>query len=104
MNHGLSHKTVQKIKGVLAKYEQVDSAILYGSRATGNYRNGSDIDLALKGSDCNLKLLAKICNEIDDLLLPYKLDISIYKNIDNKDLIEHINNIGVDFYQKPPTL
>ena len=49
MNHGLSAATVAKIHGVLSRHSEVEKAILYGSRAKGNYKNGSDIDLTLTG-------------------------------------------------------
>jgi len=60
--------------------------ILYGSRARGNYRNGSDIDLALVGKELDLTTLFKVETELDDLLLPYKIDLSIHHKIENPDL------------------
>ncbi|MCK9293554.1 MAG: nucleotidyltransferase domain-containing protein [Desulfobulbaceae bacterium] len=99
MSYGLKDETVEGIKGVFAKYPEVDEAILYGSRAKGNFRLGSDIDLTLKGEWLNLQLLNKISLAIDDLLLPYHVDLSIYHQIDNPDLIAHIERVGKIFYQ-----
>jgi predicted nucleotidyltransferase len=97
---GLKPRTIQAIQGVFARHPQVEKAILYGSRAKGNYRPGSDIDLALEGKDLTLTLLFAIENELDDLLLPYKMDISILHKIENPDLIDHIRRVGIIFYQK----
>ena len=100
MEYGLNYNAVEKIHAVFRQFPQVEAAILYGSRAKGNYRNGSDIDLTLKGGNLNHKILSLISSKMDDLLLPYIIDISIYKQIDNPDLIEHIERVGKVFYQK----
>lgn len=73
--------------------------MLYGLRAKGTYKTGSDIDLTLKGSDLILSIINKISNEIDDLLLPYSFDISIFSQISNADLVDHINRVGIVFYE-----
>lgn len=73
---------------------------MYGSRAKGNYKPGSDIDLVLKGQNINLSLLNEISLQLDNLLLPYTFDISIDRYIDNPDLIDHIQRMGVSFYKK----
>jgi predicted nucleotidyltransferase len=74
---------------------------LYGSRAKGNYREGSDIDLVLIGNDdLNDRLLARIDMEIDDLLLPYMVDLSILSHITDPDVIDHIRRVGVVFYRR----
>lgn len=78
----------------------MQTAILYGSRAKGNYKNGSDIDLTLKGRGLNLSVINKISLELDDLLLPYLFDISIFQQISNEDMIDHINRVGIVFYDK----
>jgi predicted nucleotidyltransferase len=96
---GLSVKTIDKIQAVLARYPQVEQAILYGSRAKGTFRNGSDIDLTLKGDNLTHSELGKIELELDDLLLPYKIDLSLFRQIDNPNLIEHIGRVGVVFYE-----
>ena len=100
MQYGLDTETVNKIITVFSKYHEVEEALLYGSRAKGVYKPGSDIDLVLKGGNLNLHVLNKIDLELDDLLLPYSFDISIYHQISNLDLIEHIERVGVVFYQK----
>lgn len=98
---GLKETTIQKICGVFVKYPQVEKAILYGSRAKGNYKNGSDIDLTLFGEEnLTLDVLYQIMEEIDDLLLPYMFDLSIFQQISDPDLIDHIRRVGVVFYER----
>lgn len=100
MKFGLSEETIIKINHIFANYEEVSEAILYGSRAKGDHKTGSDIDLTLKGDNLNLKILNKIDNDLDDLLLPYNFDLSIYSQIDNQNLKEHIQRVGQPFYSR----
>jgi predicted nucleotidyltransferase len=83
MCYGLKQTTIESIKNVFRRYSQVEQVIIYGSRAKGNYKNGSDIDLTLKGDDLSLTLMNKINIELDDLLLPYTFDLSIYNGPQN---------------------
>jgi type I restriction enzyme S subunit len=96
---GLKDSDIDKIRAVFSNHGEIKQAILYGSRAKGTYKPYSDIDLALKGDlDLSKKWLIEF--ELDDLLLPYKMDISIFHQITDPDLISHINRIGKVFYQK----
>ena len=98
--YGLKKETVEKIKRVFAGYPEVEMAILYGSRAKGNYRPGSDIDLVLIGEKLNLRRLNRISLDLDDLLLPYIFDLSIYHHITNPALVDHLERVGTDFSNK----
>ncbi|HEY88162.1 MAG TPA: nucleotidyltransferase domain-containing protein [Thermoflexia bacterium] len=101
MRYGLRETAIEKIGAVLACYPQVEKVILYGSRAKGNYKHGSDIDLTLcGGASLTLDALYKIMHELDDLLLPYTIDLSIFNDIGDPDLIEHIQRVGVTFYTR----
>lgn len=99
---GLKDNHISSIQSVFKNYEHIDKAVLYGSRAKGNYKNGSDIDLTLIGVHLDVTTLLKIENELDELLLPHKIDLSILHKIENPDLIEHINRVGVVFYKRKP--
>jgi len=99
MQYGLRKETIEKVNRIFAQYDKVEEVILYGSRAKGNFKPGSDIDLTLKGKGINLKLLNKISLELDDLLLPYTFDLSIYNHIKQPDLIDHIVRVGKVFYK-----
>ena len=94
---GLKDHDIKLIQETLKAYSSVEKAILYGSRAKGNFRIGSDIDLCLVGKNLTTNDLLKIENDIDDLLLPYSFDISIFHQIANQDLIDHIERVGIDF-------
>ena len=98
MPYGLTDKTLSQITGILANYPEVEAAILYGSRAKGNYRTGSDIDLTLTGDALTLDVLGRIDHALDELLLPYSFDLSILSRIDNPQLLEHIARVGKTIY------
>jgi len=101
LRFGLKETTIEKICGVLAQFPQVEQAIIYGSRAKGNYKNGSDIDLTLRGNQTlTLDVLYKIDGQLDDLLLPYTFDLSIFAQLSDPDFIDHIQRIGLIFYER----
>jgi uncharacterized protein len=100
VKYGLSDKTIEQIHTVLSNFPEVDKAVLYGSRAKGNFKRGSDIDLTLYGNGLSLTILHKIENELDDVLLPYKIDLSIFEQIADPDVVGHIRRVGVVFYEK----
>jgi predicted nucleotidyltransferase len=100
MKYGLSESTIQKIHSVLRNYPQVEKAILYGSRAKGNFKNGSDIDLTLRARDLTLNVVYKILDDLDELLLPYTIDLSIFSQISDSEVIDHIQRVGVSFYDR----
>jgi predicted nucleotidyltransferase len=97
MLYGLSTTTIDAINSVFREYQNIDEVILYGLRAKGNLKTGSDIDLVLKGNTLSLTDLLRIENELDDLMLPYKIDISLYHQINNPELIEHIQRVGTSW-------
>ncbi len=98
LRFGLDDVVIAKIISIFKKHTGIEKVVLYGSRAKGNFKPESDIDLTIVSSLVNLSLLFKIENEIDDLLLPYKVDLSVYSMLDNDNLKEHIDHIGIDFY------
>ena len=100
MRFGLSEQTITQIQAVLARCPQVETAVLYGSRAKGTQRPGSDIDLTLHGQSLTFAHLLRLMNDLDDLLLPYTIDLSLFQTIANPDLIDHIERAGIIFYQK----
>jgi predicted nucleotidyltransferase len=101
MRFGLDESVIEKINSVLSSCSHIEKAIIYGSRAKGTFKNGSDIDITLKGGkELNVEVLLKLTGQIDDLLLPYTADLSIFTGISNPDLVEHINRVGQVFYTK----
>jgi len=100
MKFGLKKDIINQINDVFVKYPQIEKVIIYGSRAKGNFKKGSDIDLTLEGTGLNLSVINSLLNELDDLLLPYTFDVSIFNQIGNADLVEHIGRVGGVFYEK----
>jgi predicted nucleotidyltransferase len=98
--YGLKDKYIKNIQVVFAGHSNIDKVILYGSRSKGNYRPNSDIDLVLVGENLDLSEKFAIEIELDDLLLPYKIDVAIFHHINNGDLIGHIKRHGTIFYDK----
>jgi predicted nucleotidyltransferase len=99
LRFGLSEQVIQKIWSVFALFPQVESVVLYGSRAKGNYRQGSDIDLTLFGENLDQMIVGNIAMQLDDLMLPYTFDLSIFQQIENIELVEHIQRVGIEFYE-----
>lgn len=98
MNFGLPDRLIEKITNILQNYPEVEEAIICGSRAKGNYREGSDIDMVLKGEKLTEDIQNKIFWEIDELNSPYTLDLSLYHKITSKELIKHIDRVGKVFF------
>jgi len=97
---GLGELIIAAICDVFAAHPEVDEVILYGSRAKGNYKVGSDIDLSMKGERLNFALLSSINQQLYDLPIPYTVDLSILASITNPNLVEHIQRTGQVFYRK----
>lgn len=97
---GLSEDDIARLWGVFERYPKIDQVLLYGSRAKGNYRPGSDIDLTLMG-EIDWPTFNQLTTELDDLLLPYQIDLSIYQHIDNDELKAHIQRHGQVMYARP---
>jgi len=72
----------------------VEQVVLYGSRAKGNYKEGSDIDLTVKGN-LTFDNMVKMSVNLDELNLPWKIDLSLYNQIENKNLLDHIDRVGI---------
>lgn len=102
MTFGLSPEVIEHLRQVFARHSEIERVVIYGSRAKGNFREGSDIDLAFEGDAIDLPLLLKIENELDDLLLPYQLDLSLLAHIDDLDLRSHIARVGQVLYERAP--
>lgn len=100
---GLSSAAINSINGVLARHPLIHSAVIYGSRAKGSYKPGSDIDLCLfaePGATLSYREVALVLDEIDDLLLPWTVDLSAFEHLSNAELRAHIEGVGQQFYQR----
>ena len=97
---GLSPATLDKLNTVFSRHHAISSVVIYGSRAKGNYRAGSDIDLCIMGDAIPFEVLMHIEDQIDDLMLPYTVDLSQYDQLGNANLVAHINRVGVKIYAR----
>jgi predicted nucleotidyltransferase len=100
--HGLSQRVIDQINDVLLRFPNVQQAILFGSRAKGSHRPGSDIDLALVGSGLNWRLVGGIYDALDDLLLPYRFSIIIYDERTDPEVAAHIRRVGIALFLRSP--
>ena len=99
MEYGLSKKTINSLNHIFNKYPEIKQVILYGSRAKGNFRIGSDIDITLKTENTfSHNDLLHIANDFDESSLPYFIDVSIYDKLSNPDLKAHIDRVGKVLY------
>lgn len=98
---GLSDQSYKLLQDTFNRYTEVEEVILFGSRAKGNYKKGSDIDLAIKGKNCNASLALDIKGFINEVLaVPYMVDVVDYNSLTHAELKEHIDRVGVTFYTK----
>jgi len=100
LRYGLPENTIASIVALFEVVPEIKQVILYGSRAKGNFQNGSDIDLVIKGGSVSHSQLLSLENRLDDLLLPYSIDLSLLHQISNLDLLDHIQRVGVVLYEK----
>ncbi len=92
---GLSKQDINKLCEVFSAFTEIEKVVIFGSRALGSYKTGSDIDVCLYGDNVTVKRLLEIKCRLEDLMLPYKTDVVIYHQIDNQELKSHIDRIGV---------
>lgn len=97
---GLSNEVIKDISDVLKKHPNIDKVLIFGSRAKGNYTEGSDIDLALIGENISFNELLDINIQIEDLELLYKVDVVDYNKNVGTSINEHIDRVGLLFYKK----
>ena len=101
MNHGLSSQDILEICDVFAAFPAAEEAILFGSRAKGNYKTGSDVDIAVKGDAVDSRCIANISLLLnEESPLPYFFDIVHFDSITNKELLEHIQRVGRSIYER----
>lgn len=101
MNFGLQCRDLAEITRILQKFPAIEEAIIFGSRAKGNFKTGSDVDLAIKGLDISHEVvssLSYILNE--ESAMPYFFDIVHFETISEKELTEHIRRVGQCIYLK----
>jgi len=98
--HGLTEKTMVRIHEILSRYPAVNRAVLFGSRAKGNFKPGSDIDLAIIGSLIEWNTLICIRMAFDDSELPYQFSLIVLNEHTDPDVAAHIKRVGIPLYER----
>ena len=98
---GLPEQDIDLITSVFETFPEIMEAYIFGSRAKGNYKKGSDVDIALKGENLTLQLISTISYSLnEETNLPYKFDILNFHSIKNSELTDHINRVGVCIFSR----
>ncbi len=101
MNHGISEGSMNMITNVMQSRKEIEKAIIFGSRAIGNYKKGSDVDIAICGDSITLDIVSEVSVKLnEELPLPYYFDILHYGSIKHKSLKKHIDDLGKVFYAR----
>jgi predicted nucleotidyltransferase len=104
METGLGQKSLQAIADVVYSNIRVQEAKIFGSRAIGTFREGSDIDICLIGDELTLTDLNRISSELDDLNIPQIVDLVNFRTIKNENLLKHIEDFSVQIEPSPSAL
>jgi predicted nucleotidyltransferase len=100
LSFGFSEDELKIIRGVLRIYTDIDQAKIYGSRAMGNYKSGSDVDIALMG-DIEPNTILRVKTMLTEgTMIPYFFDVLNYSKLSNQDLKAHIDKYGKTLYQR----
>ena len=99
MKFGLSDTVIKELQDVFRHYDNIEKVLIFGSRSKGNYRAGSDIDLAVIGKGIDYNQLLSILCEIDDLELLYSVDLLDYQKKKGTPIGDHIDRVGQIFYE-----
>jgi predicted nucleotidyltransferase len=103
MKDAVPPSVAEEIRAVFKRHPEVERATLFGSRAKGNFREGSDIDLALEGDALEGRHLATMLGELEETLIPQKVDLLLKKTLRHQELMDHIERAGVVFYDREIT-
>ncbi|OGV28068.1 MAG: hypothetical protein A3F18_05340 [Legionellales bacterium RIFCSPHIGHO2_12_FULL_37_14] len=100
MPFGLPPKIIDAIQAYFKQYPEVECVKVYGSRAMGTEKPGSDIDLAIFSNQDKTILVGKILGELEELSTPYLFDVTDYAKIEHPPLKDHIDRVGKIIYKK----
>lgn len=96
-NFGLPERTINELLEYFRSKPEIEKVVIYGSRAKGTYKTGSDIDFAIWADK---DTLSKITAELDELPTPYMFDVVNYNTLSHENLKKSIDDDGVVFYKK----
>ena len=95
MNFGFTPRQLEIIEQVITSFQEIEKAIIFGSRAKGNYKPGSDVDIALMGNAVTSDTAGKLADQLnEETPLPFYFDVLDFRSIENVKLKEHIERAG----------
>ncbi len=97
--YGLTNRDMKTVQDIFRKYPDVKEVYLFGSRAKGNYKTGSDIDFAIMNEGVDSKTITKLLADFTESSLPFTVDLINFPTLKHTDLINHINRVGIVFYK-----
>lgn len=96
---GLTEQDIDAIVKILRKYKEVERAVIFGSRAKKTHRKGSDVDISVFGKDISFQTIRQLSYDLnEETLMPYHFDVLDYKSVENNDLKQHIERVGINIY------
>jgi len=97
--YGISDKSYNLLLETIASFPGIEKAEIFGSRAMGNYKKGSDIDIAIFGKNINFDIISRLQTILNQQLpIPYHVDVVHFDTIENKELQDHITNLGIKIW------
>ncbi|MFT9495327.1 nucleotidyltransferase domain-containing protein [Anaerosolibacter sp.] len=101
MRFGLKEDDLAYIIGKVKEFIEIEKAVIFGSRAKGNYRPGSDVDLAIYGDQITFDTISSLHARLEmQGPLPYFFDIVDYTHLDHKELKDHIDRVGKIIFER----
>jgi len=105
MMFGLKEKTITIIINEISRFKEIREAVVFGSRAKGNYKKGSDIDIAIKGDEITQDSVVKLSARLNqEAPIPYLIDVIHYEGITSLELVDHIDRVGKILYSANSSL
>lgn len=101
MNLGLKGSDIEHIVKTIKSFSEIEKSVIFGSRAKGNYKLGSDVDIAICGEGITFDILTALHSALEEESpMPYFFDIVDYTHSNHKELKEHIERVGIVIYEK----
>lgn len=97
---GLTKRDIECLYSILSKYPAIELVYVFGSRAKGNFKPGSDIDLAIMNAGITDEIIRSLKVDFEESTLPYMVDAINYSHLKSQQLKEHIDRVGVPFFVK----
>lgn len=99
--YGLLKRDINYLSESVKKFPEIEKAVIFGSRAMGNYKKGSDIDMAIFGRKVNFDITSRLSGLLnEELPIPYYTDVINFNTFESEELKQHILKKGKVLYKK----